>query len=180
MGDFPKKVFRRPTLTNGSTVPKPSDFAVRDAFISEISKLITSHSNEFSFLNLNSQKRKLDDEPSRLVKKSIQGIRFNHQNTPKPASWSPTLILPSTEELNTQQLQSVTLATLEIFPLRPSPQTFILESTYTIEKVLPRSFFGILYQCNISHTFVFNLNNIESLFFKELTGMRQSTYVNFG
>ncbi|KAJ3259569.1 hypothetical protein HK103_002123 [Boothiomyces macroporosus] len=92
----------------------------------------------------------------------------------QPNKWQPNLEIPAKYGAS-----PVNLITLEIFPLKPSPISFKLESRYSIEKVLPRSFFGILYQLKVGHTFVFNLANpdIPNTFIQELTGMRQSTFV---
>ncbi len=94
------------------------------------------------------------------------GLKFSHLDPIQLNSWHPVLHLPGAQS-------PVTLNTLEISPLKPSPLIFSLDPEYHVKKVLPRSFFAILYQCNIMHTFVFNLQDPESPFFHEISGMRQ-------
>ncbi|KAJ3274808.1 Multiple epidermal growth factor-like domains protein 8 [Terramyces sp. JEL0728] len=101
-------------------------------------------------------------------------LAFNYMSYVQPNKWQPNFEIPAKYGST-----MINLVTLEVFPLKPSPISFKLESNYKIEKILPRSFFGILYQLKVGHTFVFNLANLDvpNPFIQELTGMRQSTYV---
>lgn len=68
---------------------------------------------------------------------------------------------------------TVSLNTLEIFPLKLTGVSFLLKSSYIVESVLPRSLFAVLYQLGITHNFVFKPQDPDSPFFQELAGMRQ-------
>ncbi|KAJ3324958.1 Multiple epidermal growth factor-like domains protein 8 [Boothiomyces sp. JEL0866] len=149
-----RNIFRRPTIAMNAP-SRSSDLATRDAFL-KIGEIIRNNQNDFAFLQQNTV------------------LTFNYMSYVQPNKWLPNLEIPAKYGAS-----PINLVTLEIFPLKPSPISFKLESKYKIEKVLPRSFFGILYQLKVGHTFVFNLANpdVPNSFIQELTGMRQSTYV---
>ena len=96
---------------------------------------------------------------------------FSSTNIVQPSQWEPSLVLPA--EYGSTKLS---LSTLEILPLRPGLQ-FSLEPCYIVEKMLPRSYFNILQQCSIGHTFVFSWPKPDHIFFQEMAGMRKSTFV---
>jgi hypothetical protein len=95
-------------------------------------------------------------------------LKFSHQIYVQPVDWHPRITLP-----NGYTPTEVVLQTLEVFPLSNPNVCFNLNSKYSIEGILPRSFFGIICQCSVTHTFVFSLSNQMSPFFNELSGLRQ-------
>jgi hypothetical protein len=99
-------------------------------------------------------------------------IVYSQQTIVQAAHWQPTLSIP--EHLGSG---SVGLVTLEIFPLKLPQLSFSLDAAYKVTRILPRSYFGVLCQCHIQHSFVFNLLDQNSVFFQELAGMRQSVAV---
>lgn len=142
-------------------------FDFTQAFISSITNIVANNQEQFQYLDRSNESHiSLETESQ---KPHSNGLVFSQQSL--PTSWNPTLILPES-----YQCKSIQLYSLEIFPLK-LPLAFHLNETYKIEKVLPRSFFGIICQCNITHTFVFNLAERENPFFQELSGMRQSSSV---
>jgi hypothetical protein len=106
------------------------------------------------------------------VRLSHTEITYSQQTVVQAAHWQPTLLIP--EHLGSG---SVGLVTLEIFPLKLPQLAFSLDSAYNVTRILPRSFFGVICQCHIQHSFVFNLLDQNSIFFQELAGMRQSVAV---
>ncbi|KAI9203086.1 uncharacterized protein BJ171DRAFT_425749 [Polychytrium aggregatum] len=55
---------------------------------------------------------------------------------------------------------------------------FSLEEKYELGPALPRSYFNILQQWNLPHTIVFDWPEPDHIFFKEIAGMRKSTYIS--
>eukprot|EP00842_Homolaphlyctis_polyrhiza_P003910 jgi/Hompol1/451/HPOL_004732-RA len=100
-----------------------------------------------------------------------QELIFSHTSPVRPDQWQPVLKLPR-EYGNA----TVTLKTLEIVQPRPG-MSFVLEPQYTVEKAVPRSYFMVLQQINLIHTFVFSWPEPDNVFFQEIAGMRKSTFV---
>jgi hypothetical protein len=106
------------------------------------------------------------------VRKLDRDILYSVQTPVQAVHWQPTVVIPV--EFGAA---SIGLVTLEIFPMKIPNLSFTLESSYKVAGILPRSIFGVLCQCNIQHSFVFNLLERDCAFFQELAGMRQSIAV---
>ncbi|KAJ3410084.1 RNA polymerase II [Chytridiales sp. JEL 0842] len=96
--------------------------------------------------------------------------------TSTPAQWSFKLTLPSNPLNPTssppQQVQLTTCAIIH----RSGYPSFLLEKDYKIQSMLPRSYFNLLQQRNIPHAFVFEVSEQEHAFFKEMVGLRRTSY----
>ncbi|OAJ43609.1 hypothetical protein BDEG_26953 [Batrachochytrium dendrobatidis JEL423] len=102
---------------------------------------------------------------------SLQDIVCSETTLLQASQWKPILQLPS--EYGDI---SVVLNTREVFAI-PHGTSFVLEPHYIVEKALPRSYFGILQQCSIAHSFVFDWPEPDHVFFQEIAGTRKSTFV---
>jgi hypothetical protein len=159
-----KRVFRRPTLTSTPTSARGSDFTTRDAFMNSVSAALLANPEGL---------QKLISEIGYPTVIQNEVIKYSHNAYVQPAQWQPRFKLPSGYSPN-----EVVLNTLEVAPLKNLTISFNLKKQYSIEAVLPRSYFGIIMQCSQVHNFVFSQeSNQNSVFFQELTGLRQSTYV---
>ncbi|KAJ3083463.1 hypothetical protein HK102_001059 [Quaeritorhiza haematococci] len=126
-------------------------------------------------------------------------LRFSHAHNVAPPQWRPQIILPADPDgvtratttahnppnANTMRARGgnnsgykpiiTTLGSREILPLRPGC-CFLLEERYQLLGVLPRSYFNILQQYNVGHTFVFDWPDPDHVFWQELAGMRKTAY----
>lgn len=159
----PPRVFRKPTLTSSPTSARGSDFTTRDAFMNSVSAALLANPEGLE---------RLISEIGYSAVNQIEVIKYSQNAYVQPAQWQPRFKLPSRYSPN-----EVILNTLEVAPLNNLKISFNLKKNYTIEGVLPRSYFGIIMQCSQVHNFVFSQeSNQNSVFFQELTGLRQSTY----
>ena len=85
-----------------------------------------------------------------------------------PGCWNPELMVMDSST-------PVKLCILDFVPLKIAGLCFRLKPKYKVDRVLPRSYYGII--CSIciqgSHSFVFNIKQHETPFFQELGGLRQ-------
>jgi hypothetical protein len=145
-----------PPIKQDGSVPTRKEI-IALAFQTNMAKIL-KHASEDDLRFINNSKR---------VMRSL--TEFSHSQ--HLTSWNPVFTLDPSCGVG-----RFTLKSLEILPLRPGT-TFVLDSHYNINTLLPRSVFSIIQQHNIGYTFVFKWPEPDNVFFRDMAGMRQSTMV---
>ncbi|KAI8814132.1 hypothetical protein BJ742DRAFT_786511 [Cladochytrium replicatum] len=143
---------------------------------------------------LNAEPSSLGDERVDLLPSASEttsartAARFRLSSTHNTAivvQWRPTLLLPESasqfvpSSTRPSPPRTLKLSPREVLPLRPGTTAqFLLPDQLQIRSVCPRSYFGLLAQHGIAHTFVFDWPEPDHPFFQEIAGMRQTAVVN--